>query len=537
MQCSAYVGSASESLPMVRKTERILKPHCQAKGWDRPGTVAIPGRTFAESLQVIAGTYDFAVFICTGELEVCGRDRTIKVPRLNLLFEIGTFVHAIGTERILILLDGAVELPTDLDGLTYIRFDAGKRQSLEDALKQVIVRIKALGRRAQSLEGKRLYRHAGYYPIVLDADRKPHFDKGIYFKALRYLMGQRLDRLAALDLAWLWEANRPHSPVRFSAQEQAEYHLFLQCYDIEENIKRYEADHELIFKNIIRIVNDIGATLKDCGIELLFHDVRNPLRALRAAQNSEKISGRRKNDPSTGFVIEYLLHQGTGLTKPFDIDELVSYLKQLATGKTMKATTIPICDGHYGLVGFICINIDIGLIAKIAKSPALTKKFFEALTRNSDSTPKFEETNLAAVRSVAGDRQPADAPKLHRKRIEVTREKLAKVRSKLPSHYYPESETPTRSTRADRFLGAERAGPGRIPGRANDPVPTFCVMISDQYRFQLLTTGQQVAGHRIRRHEALRRRPRAQPAAGAHLPCRKGHRDSARVGRPRRARA
>jgi len=57
----------------------------------------------------------------------------------------------------------------------------------------------------------------------------------------------------------------------------------------------------------------------------------------------------------------------------------VSYLLKLKVGRGVKSTTIPLFDHRLGLIGFICINVDIskldGSKAHAKKSQALIDNF------------------------------------------------------------------------------------------------------------------------------------------------------------------
>jgi predicted transcriptional regulator YheO len=56
--------------------------------------------------------------------------------------------------------------------------------------------------------------------------------------------------------------------------------------------------------------------------------------------------------------------------------------------KKVKATTTPIYDDRYGLVGIHCINIDVEAIERLDSKAR--DEFFENYVRNSGLTPHFE---------------------------------------------------------------------------------------------------------------------------------------------------
>jgi predicted transcriptional regulator YheO len=404
MTCSIFVGCSKESLPIARHIEKNLSAICRVKVWDVRGNVAQGGQYYLDSITRSANEFDFCVFICTPDATVVDRRRRFTAPRDNLTFEMGIFAHAIGKERMFILREAVngVRLPSDLLGFYYISFtwdhSGGAQHSLNSALKHIADRVHVLGRRDGRLAGKRLFQYKGYYPVTVSRDKTPIFDKRIFFKAVEFLRHKKRDLLAATDLSYLWEANRVHLDIQMTPEEECTYDDFVEFYDIPQFMKTYNADYDKIFTNYIRIVTVIGEMLKGCYFEILLHDLRNPLRSIKVIQNSENISRRRRNGPSTSFVVEYLLHQGKGLID-FETSELVSYLKQFELGKSIKASTIPIFDEQYGLAGIICVNIDIDQVSKVKHASLTASEFFAAYTRHTGHTPKFEKRPLIQLDS------------------------------------------------------------------------------------------------------------------------------------------
>jgi len=121
---------------------------------------------------------------------------------------------------------------------------------------------------------------------------------------------------------------------------------------------------------------------------MLLHNVRNPLRSIIAARNSERISGRKLFDPSTRFVVQYVKNQGRELIRAMQGGGKVSYLKQFHRTKQVKATTTPLYHKQYGLIGILCLNIDIDAVR--ALDPAGQEEFFRSYVKNSGQTPRFD---------------------------------------------------------------------------------------------------------------------------------------------------
>lgn len=387
MKPKVFIGSSSEALPVVRVVENALSKTCDVFAWDT--NPVKPSQYLFEGLLEISESVDFAILILSPDDQLNHRDNQYNAPRDNVIFESGIFMSKVGRERVFLLSAGGENLkyPTDIAPIQRVSYQ-DLDQSLLAAVESVSERIKSLGVRPKSLVGKRLFEYKGYYPIDLVNGRNPIFSKDIFFKAIKYFSEYR-DDMAATDLVYLWEANRGHIQDRFTDDESRRYNNFITHYNIRHFLNEFESEHKRIFSNYIQLVNDIGDTLKGVFFEILLHDVRNPIRSIIAARNSEDVSGRKVGEPSTRFVVQYVKEQGRRLLESLESGDKVAYKKQFEVDKFVKATTIPIWDGKYGLVGMFCINIDIAQIKLLDKKGI--KSFIQNYIYNSGKTPEFEK--------------------------------------------------------------------------------------------------------------------------------------------------
>lgn len=240
-----------------------------------------------------------------------------------------------------------------------------------------------------AIEGKRLFQHAGYYPIKLaNGTNIPSLSRDIFLKAIKYF-SQREDRLAATDLVYLREDNLRFGEADVLLDRDLKlYARLIQKYELDSFITNLHSEHDRLFRNFIRLVDEIGDTLKGIKLEVVLHNVRNPVHSVIAARNTDGISNRKVGDPSTRFVVDYLKNQGRLLMKSIECSGKVAYLKQFNGKKFVKATTTPLYDRKYGLIGILCINIDIGAVHAIENRPGA---FFKMYLRNSGTTPGFEQ--------------------------------------------------------------------------------------------------------------------------------------------------
>jgi predicted nucleotide-binding protein len=82
------------------------------------------GQTLIEKLESNADAA-FAVILCTGDDLGKGKDADDlgKRPRQNVILELGYFVGALGRERVCVLMEPCLEMPSDVHGVGYIEID------------------------------------------------------------------------------------------------------------------------------------------------------------------------------------------------------------------------------------------------------------------------------------------------------------------------------------------------------------------------------------------------------------------------------
>jgi predicted nucleotide-binding protein len=80
----------------------------------------VAGATLLDNLARIAGEVDAALLVVTPESESVIRGRTVAVPNLNVLFELGYFLGRLAPGHTAMARVGDVYLPSDLGGWTHI---------------------------------------------------------------------------------------------------------------------------------------------------------------------------------------------------------------------------------------------------------------------------------------------------------------------------------------------------------------------------------------------------------------------------------
>jgi CRP/FNR family transcriptional regulator, cyclic AMP receptor protein len=119
-----FIGSSSEALADADAIKKRLKhAPIDIKLWT--DGVFKPSHGTMESLEAAIPTADFAALLLTPHDLVEIHGKTLFQPRDNVVFELGLAMGALNRKRALMIVPLGVDirLPTDLDGLTLIKFD------------------------------------------------------------------------------------------------------------------------------------------------------------------------------------------------------------------------------------------------------------------------------------------------------------------------------------------------------------------------------------------------------------------------------
>jgi predicted transcriptional regulator YheO len=107
-------------------------------------------------------------------------------------------------------------------------------------------------------------------------------------------------------------------------------------------------------------------------MEILLHNLSNPGKALYHIKNN--VTGRNIDAPATNLVLDLKTRKLANQNK-------LNYELNIGSRK-FKCTTIPIYREHYGLVGAICINVDVHYIEDvIARDEHMLSSFLASICR------------------------------------------------------------------------------------------------------------------------------------------------------------
>ena len=137
-----FIGSSSEGLAIAEYIQLGLSDETEAAVWRR-GVFGL-SETNLESLEQAARDFDFAVLVLTPDDVTRKRGRRNITPRDNVLFELGLFIGSLGRKRTIMVHPGdeALDLPSDLTGITAATYRTPSAGSLETAVGPVCTTIK-----------------------------------------------------------------------------------------------------------------------------------------------------------------------------------------------------------------------------------------------------------------------------------------------------------------------------------------------------------------------------------------------------------
>jgi hypothetical protein len=142
-----FLGSSGKQAELVEAIARGLEDVADMEPWM---TTFNPGRSTLDRLVELSQEVDFAVFVFAQDdwTTTDASQSSQASPRDNVVFEAGLFGGALGIRRTFILHANDAKLPTDLLGLTSIRYEAANGPEEVHAINEKL-------RRAIETEGRR----------------------------------------------------------------------------------------------------------------------------------------------------------------------------------------------------------------------------------------------------------------------------------------------------------------------------------------------------------------------------------------------
>ncbi len=204
-----------------------------------------------------------------------------------------------------------------------------------------------------------------FYPYTINRDKVPEFNLKDFRLGMHYFLTNN-DYTAARQLIFIGEQNNVRTQL-----EPAEQKVYARLFDKYEGRKIADDTTEYL-ENYVRIVRLIGKSFPNTGIEILLHNLADPSHSLVALEND--VTGRQLRDGTTSLLIDLKKRQ-------MQQEDKLNYELNIGARK-FKCTTIPIVRKEFGVVGAICINVDVNYLTdEVMKNQERIETWFKNFCR------------------------------------------------------------------------------------------------------------------------------------------------------------
>ena len=186
-----------------------------------------------------------------------------------------------------------------------------------------------------------------FYPFTVSRENFGEFNLNNFRLGMHYFLKNE-DHTAARQLIFIGEQNNVRGQL-----EPAEQKVYAQLFEKYEGKKIADDTHEFL-ENYERIVRLVGKSFPNTGMEILLHNLADPAHSLITLENN--VTGRHLRDGTTNLLIDLKRRQLLN-------EDKLNYELNIGSRK-FKCTTIPIKRKDFGIVGAICINIDVNYITE-----------------------------------------------------------------------------------------------------------------------------------------------------------------------------
>src|SRR6187401_1081934 len=181
-----FLGSSGKQAKLLEAITRGLEEVADVESWT---TTFNPGRSTLDRLVELSQEVDFAAFVFAQDdwTTTDASQSSQASPRDNVVFEAGLFGGALGIRRTFILHAHGAKLPTDLNGLTSIRYEPNTTPTIVREINHKL-------RSAMEAEGRRSRLEGDWWQLSLTA--RTEFEPSAIS-----LLTIRRDRVGALEIA------------------------------------------------------------------------------------------------------------------------------------------------------------------------------------------------------------------------------------------------------------------------------------------------------------------------------------------------
>ena len=204
-----------------------------------------------------------------------------------------------------------------------------------------------------------------FYPFTVTRENFGEFSLKDFRLGMHYFLKNN-DYTAARQLIFIGEQNNVRGQL-----EPAEQKVYAQLFE-KYNGRRIADDTTEFLENYVRIVRLIGKSFPNTGIEILLHNLADPAHSLITLENN--VTGRHLRDGTTNLLIDLKKRQ-------LQNEDKLNYELNIGARK-FKCTTIPISRKDFGIVGAICINVDVNYLTdEVVNNKERIEAFFKNFCR------------------------------------------------------------------------------------------------------------------------------------------------------------
>ena len=202
-----------------------------------------------------------------------------------------------------------------------------------------------------------------FYPFTVSRENFGEFSLKDFRLGIHYFLKNQ-DHTAARQLIFIGEQNNVREKL-----EPAEQRVYVQLFEKYDGRKVVDDTNEYL-ENYVRLVRLIGKSFPNTGIEILLHNLADPAHSLIVLENN--VTGRHLRDGTTNLLIDLKRRQLLN-------EDKLNYELNIGARK-FKCTTIPITRKDFGIVGAICINVDVNyLTEEVMSGKESIETFFKNL--------------------------------------------------------------------------------------------------------------------------------------------------------------
>jgi len=204
-----------------------------------------------------------------------------------------------------------------------------------------------------------------FYPFTVTRENFGEFSLKDFRLGMHYFLKNN-DYAAARQLIFIGEQNNVRNQL-----EPAEQKVYAQLFQKYDGRKVVDDTNEYL-ENYVRLVRLIGKSFPNTGIEILLHNLADPAHSLIVLENN--VTGRHLRDGTTNLLIDLKKRQ-------LQNEDKLNYELNIGL-RRFKCTTIPIIRKEFGVVGAICINVDVNYLTdEVMNSKENIETFFKNLCR------------------------------------------------------------------------------------------------------------------------------------------------------------